>query len=169
MMFKDLANTFARAVLVPAAIALISVPLAAVSQEADVSDASEMSSAETEVFGASGVPDTLMFTIDELNEIQSRIAGGDVTDEVLRTEAIEQANLFLSSILYFGPKDWTIWVNGTPIGPQQAVDSFEVVSIDPTSVEMIIPLSAAGMRPVRLEPNQTFISQTGVVLEGQWD
>lgn len=121
------------------------------------------------LFGASTVPDTLMFTIDELNEIQSRIAGGDVTEEVLKTEAIEQANLFLSSILYFGPDAWTIWVNGVPIGPDVEVDSFEVVDINSSQVEMIIPLSAAGMRPVLLEPNQTFISQTGVILEGQWD
>ena len=139
------------------------------SASAQDAQSEERSEAETEVFGASGVPDTLMFSIDELNEIQSRIAGGDVTDEVLRTEAIEQANLFLSSILYFGPREWTIWINGTPVGPEQAVDSFEVVGINSTHVEMIVPLSAAGMRPVRLEPNQTFISQTGVILEGQWD
>ena len=132
-------------------------------------DELSMSEAETSVFGASNVPDTLMFTIDELNDIQSRIAGGDVTAEVIRTEAIEEANLFLSSILYFGPKEWTIWVNGLPIGPNQEVDSFEVVNIDSAHVEMIVPLSATGMRPVRLEPNQTFISQTGVILEGQWD
>lgn len=138
----------------------------AVSQE---TDAAEISDAETSVFGASNVPDTLMFTIDELNDIQSRIAGGDVTEEVIRTEAIEEANLFLSSILYFGPKEWTIWINGLPIGPNQEVDSFEVVNINAAHVEMIVPLSATGMRPVRLEPNQTFISQTGVILEGQWD
>lgn len=132
-------------------------------------DEDAISDAETSVFGASNVPDTLMFTIDELNDIQSRIAGGDVTEEVIRTEAIEQANLFLSSILYFGPKEWTIWVNGLPIGPHQEVDSFEVVDINSAHVEMIVPLSATGMRPVRLEPNQTFISQTGVILEGQWD
>lgn len=128
-----------------------------------------LSEAETEVFGAAEVPDTLMFTIDELQEIQSRIADGTVTEEVVRAEAIEEANLFLSSILYFGPKDWTIWVNGVPIGPNHEVDSFEVFNIDATHVEMIVPLSATGMRPVRLEPNQTFISQTGVILEGQWD
>ncbi|NKB44854.1 MAG: hypothetical protein GKS03_11315 [Alphaproteobacteria bacterium] len=128
-----------------------------------------VSDAENSVFGASNVPDTLMFTIDELNDIQSRIAGGDVTEEVIRTEAIEQANLFLSSILYFSPKEWTIWINGLPISPNQEVDSFEVVGINSAHVEMIVPLSATGMRPVRLEPNQTFISQTGVILEGQWD
>lgn len=128
-----------------------------------------VSEAEAEVLGATDVPDTLMFTIDELQEIQSRIADGAVTEEVVRTEAIEEANLFLSSILYFGPRDWTIWVNGVPIGPNQEVDSFEVFNIDSSHVEMVVPLSASGMRPVRLEPNQTFISQTGVVLEGRWD
>lgn len=137
-------------------------------QEADDNEG-VISDAETSVFGAANVPDTLMFTIDELNEIQSRIAGGDITEEVLKTESIEQANLFLSSILYFGPEAWTIWVNGVPIGPNMEVDSFEVVEISSATVEMIVPLSAAGMRPVRLEPNQTFISQTGVILEGQWD
>lgn len=147
-----------------AASVLFHAPLA-ISQETD--DA--VMEAETDVFGASDVPDTLMFTIDELQEIQSRIADGVVTEEVVRAEAIEQANLFLSSILYFGPKDWTIWVNGVPIGPNHEVDSFEVFNIDATHVEMIVPLSATGMRPVRLEPNQTFISQTGVILEGQWD
>lgn len=143
---------------------LLQAPVA-ISQETDEA----VSEAETEVFGATEVPDTLMFTIDELQEIQSRIADGIVTEEVVRTEAIEEANLFLSSILYFGPKDWTIWVNGVPIGPNHEVDSFEVFNIDASHVEMIVPLSATGMRPVRLEPNQTFISQTGVILEGQWD
>jgi len=144
---------------------LFSGSLAVAQEEA----APEVSEAETEVFSANTVPDTLMFTIDELQEIQSRIADGNVTEEAVRAEAIEEANLFLSSILYFGPKDWTIWVNGVPIGPNHEVDSFEVFNIESTHVEMIVPLSATGMRPVRLEPNQTFISQTGVILEGQWD
>lgn len=159
--------TMALAVSLFAVLGLLAGP-SAYAQEDD-SDEPAMSEAETSVFGASNIPDTLMFTIDELNDIQSRIAGGNVTEEVVRTEAIEEANLFLSSILYFGPKEWTIWVNGLPIGPNQEVDSFEVVNIDSAHVEMIVPLSATGMRPVRLEPNQTFISQTGLILEGQWD
>lgn len=149
------------------AVLFVLNPVAA--QESSENEGDALSDAENSVFSVSTVPDTLMFTIDELNEIQSRIAGGSVTEEVIRTEAIEEANLFLSSILYFGPREWTIWVNGLPIGPGEEVDSFEVVNIDPSHVEMIVPLSATGMRPVRLEPNQTFISQTGLVLEGQWD
>jgi|GEM_PF-1209438 len=167
MTIFDPSRTFVRAGLLALGLMLPLNPVFAQQTNEDAEDT--LSEAEISVFGGSTVPDTLMFTIDELNEIQSRIAGGGLTEEVIRTEAIEQANLFLSSILYFGPREWTIWVNGLPIGPDEEVDSFEVVDIDSSHVEMIIPLSATGMRPVRLEPNQTFISQTGLVLEGQWD
>ncbi|MEQ8508557.1 MAG: hypothetical protein RIF37_07775 [Rhodospirillaceae bacterium] len=167
MTIFDPSRMAARAGLLGLVLTLACGPVFA--QESAEGAEDTLSEAESSVFGASNVPDTLMFTIDELNEIQSRIAGGGVTEEVMRTEAIEQANLFLSSILYFGPREWTIWVNGLPIGPGEEVDSFEVVDIDSSHVEMIVPLSATGMRPVRLEPNQTFISQTGLVLEGQWD
>ncbi len=167
MTIFDPSRTFMRAGLLALGLMLTLNPVLA--QQTNEGAEDTMSEAESSVFGGSTVPDTLMFTIDELNEIQSRIAGGGLTEEVIRTEAIEQANLFLSSILYFGPREWTIWVNGLPIGPDEDVDSFEVVDIDSSHVEMIIPLSATGMRPVRLEPNQTFISQTGLVLEGQWD
>lgn len=92
--------TMALAVSLFAVLGLLAGP-SAYAQEDD-SDEPAMSEAETSVFGASNIPDTLMFTIDELNDIQSRIAGGNVTEEVVRTEAIEEANLFLSSILYFG-------------------------------------------------------------------
>lgn len=115
------------------------------------------------------VPDTLMFTIDELNEIQSRIgAGGQGNDGGGRVDAIENATLFLSTILYTNPKDWTVWINGAAITPEQEFGSFEVTQIGPDFVELLVPLSAQGMRPVRLAPNQTFIAKSGIVVEGQW-
>ncbi|MBL8630202.1 MAG: hypothetical protein JNM81_11265 [Rhodospirillaceae bacterium] len=113
------------------------------------------------------VPDTLMFTIDELNEIKARIAGGDVTKEAREQQAGNQP-LYLNSIMYYGPQDWTIWINGTPIGPNQDFQSFQVTNITPRYVELLIPLSVQGMRPVRLEPNQTFISESGIVVEGRY-
>jgi len=115
------------------------------------------------------VPDTLMFTIDELNEIQSRIgAGGQSGDGGGRFEAIENATLFLSTILYTSPKDWTVWINGAAITPELEFGAFEVTQIGPDFVELLVPLSAQGMRPVRLAPNQTFIAKSGIVVEGQW-
>jgi hypothetical protein len=113
------------------------------------------------------VPDTLMFSIDELNEIKDRIAGGEVTNEQ-QQQALQSPGLYLGSIMYSGPKDWTIWINGAPIGPDQDFLSFQVTAITPRYVELLVPLSVQGMRPVRLEPNQTFIAESGIIVEGKY-
>jgi len=119
--------------------------------------------------GNSAIPDTLMFTIDERNEIITRQSAGNVSGMEYRSGAIEDANLYLSSIVYFGPDEWMLWVNGVQVTPELQVDTFEVVSIQPDYVELVVPLSAAGVRPVRLEPNQTFIGETGAVVEGAYN
>ncbi|MHB1207026.1 MAG: hypothetical protein ACYCZX_15760 [Rhodospirillaceae bacterium] len=111
------------------------------------------------------VPDTLMFTIDELNEIQSRISGNST--EKKEDRAIEDASLYLSTIIYVSPQEWTIWLNGKPINSGDEFQSFKVVDISPSSVQLLVPLSAQGMIPVRLGPNQTFVTRSGVVVEGQ--
>jgi hypothetical protein len=115
-------------------------------------------------------PDTLMFTTDEVNEIQSRVAAGNQAGGRGEgsAEGIENATLYLSTILYFDPQNWTIWINGSPIGPRQDFQEFEVTAIDANSVELVVPLSAQGMRPVRLSPNQTFVAKTGDIVEGPW-
>ena len=115
------------------------------------------------------VPDTVMFSIDELTEIQTRQQGGQISGIEYRSGAIEDANLFLSSIVYFGSDEWTFWINGVAITPSFKVDTFEVVNISPTHVELIVPLSAAGVRPVHLQPNQTFIGESGRVVEGAFN
>ncbi len=118
---------------------------------------------------AADVPDTLMFTIDELNEIQSRIGIGEEEGAGgVRRAPIEDATLYLSTILYYSPEDWTAWINDVPIGPRQDIISFEVTAITPNYVELLVPLSAQGMRPVRLSPNQTFIAKSGAIVEGKW-
>jgi hypothetical protein len=116
------------------------------------------------------IPDTLMFSIDEVNDIQLRSAsstrGG--AEDAQKADAVENATLYLSTIVYYGPTDWTIWVNGLPIGPKQDFQAFKITNINPNYVELLVPLSAEGMRPVRLSPNQTFIAKSGAVIEGPW-
>jgi hypothetical protein len=115
------------------------------------------------------VPDSVMFSIDELNDIQSRAsAQTDAAGGKKDSTAIENASLYLSTIVYYGPKDWTIWVNGAPIGPSQDFQAFTITEIGPSYVELLVPLSAQGMRPVRLAPNQTFIAKSGAIVEGPW-
>ena len=113
------------------------------------------------------VPDTLMFATDELTDIQSRIGQAEAGTGVGTENSVESASLYLSSILYFSPTDWIIWVNGVPVEPQQDFQAFRVTDISPSSVELLVPLSAMGMRPVRLGPNQTFMAKTGIVVEGR--
>lgn len=113
------------------------------------------------------IPDTLMFSIDELNDIKDRISSGEVTNSASGEEFKARA-LYLGSILYSSPKDWTIWINGQPIGPNQDFQVFQVTEITPRHVELLVPLSAQGMRPVRLEPNQTFIAESGIIVEGKY-
>jgi hypothetical protein len=111
--------------------------------------------------------ESLMFTVDEYNEIRGRIGSGQDTDAHSARQAIEDATLYLSTIVYYGPKEWTIWVNGVPVGPDQEFKSFQVTDINSDSVQLLVPLSAQGMRPVRLSPNQTFITKSGTVVEGR--
>lgn len=115
--------------------------------------------------GGLTVPDTLMFTIDEFNDIQGHLARtGEDTQK--KNADIESASLYLSTIVYAGPDDWTVWINGVPITPQQEFPAFKVTEISPRYVDLLVPLSAQGMRPVRLGPNQTFLAKLGVVVEG---
>lgn len=152
-------------------------PAAAAAKPADAKKADANKSAEQKKDGAKAADaksapgrrplDSLMFSTDEFNEIQSRMASGEVTETQQATQQIENATLYLSTILYYGPKDWTIWVNGVAITPSQDFQAFQVTEIDANSVQLLVPLSAQGMRPVRLSPNQTFITKTGMVVEGR--
>ncbi len=116
-------------------------------------------------------PDSLMFTPDEFADIQGHSAGADSGSgaaDGAGLQAIEDATLYLSTIVYAGPNDWTIWINGAPVSSHQGFQAFKVTEITPNSVDLLVPLSAQGVRPVHLQPNQTFITKTGVVVEGKY-
>lgn len=163
--------------MLPFAFAILStvmVSAAALAQPTSVQPVApagknEAEKADAPQDAARRVPDTLMFTVDELTDIQNRLkTTEEEADSERSEEAIENAALYLSTIVYYGPQDWTIWVNNKPIGPTQDFSSFKITDIGPRYVELVVPLSANGMRPVRLEPNQTFISKSGNVVEGVW-
>ncbi len=123
----------------------------------------------TEAPLTANVPDSLMFSVDELNELRARFGSGEAAGRgVTPADSIDSASLYLSTIVFYSPAEWTIWVNGIAIGPRQDLQSFEVTDIGPDYVDLLVPLSAQGMKPVRLAPNQTFIARSGAVVEGKW-
>jgi len=140
----------------------------AVAQTATANSSAAAGEGSGQVVPSRELPPTLMFSIDELNEIRSRAATSQDQGTSGNPDAIENASLYLSTIVYYGPNDWTIWINGLPISPGQDFQSMKVTDIGPRFVELLVPLSAQGMRPVRLEPNQSFIVKSGAVVEGPW-
>jgi hypothetical protein len=157
--------------IVFAVAGVLTAPVVAQAPATGPQAAKPQSEAAPSATASPAIPLTLMFSIDEINDIQSRAASvqADGSAERGNNNAIENASLFLSTILYSGPQDWTIWINGKPIGPQQDFEEFSVTDIGPRFVELLVPLSAQGMRPVRLEPNQTFLTRSGTVVEGAWN
>ncbi len=138
---------------------------------ADETPAADAKSETARVIKQRTAPDSLMFTPDEFADIQGHSAGsggGASGGSGDGRQAIEDATLYLSTIVYAGPDDWTIWINGAPVSSNQGFQAFQVTEITPNSVDLLIPLSAQGVRPVRLQPNQTFITKTGVVVEGKY-
>ena len=163
-------NTVLTALAVIGALATHAAPAAA-AEPVGAKPAVAGEGAGQQIFD-SQAPETLMFTIDELTEIRNRIVEGSSANAERNggrgRDPIEDATLYLSTILYYGPDEWTIWINGVPINPRQELQSFEVTEISPDHVDLLVPLSAQGMRPVRLSPNQTFVTKSGAVVEGPW-
>ena len=156
-----------RILTIAAAIALAAFSLPTLAAEPANAKPQPSAGAGPQIFD-SQPPETVMFSIDELTEIRNRmVQGGGAEDrDNSGNNPIEDASLYLSTILYYGPEEWTFWLNGVPIGPKQELQSIEVTAITPSYVELLVPLSAQGMRPVRLSPNQSFITKSGVVVEG---
>lgn len=156
-----------RAVIICAYVAAVAPAPAAEDNAANVEK-----SESSRVVKQRAAPDSLMFTPDEFADIQGHSAGGGSVSSGAGDggghQAIEDATLYLSTIVYAGPDDWTIWINGAPVSSNQGFQAFKVTEITPNSVDLLVPLSAQGVRPVHLQPNQTFITKTGVVVEGKY-
>jgi hypothetical protein len=75
--------------------------------------------------------------------------------------------LHLSAILYEGPSDWQIWLNGRSFAQSGVAGSIEVLRVQRDSVRL--RWRGAGTRQpaeITLRPNQTYIVATGEIVEG---
>lgn len=119
--------------------------------------------AETPAPAGDATPLTsLLFTATEVALIE----------EALRAAAAEApaagpGALYLSGILYLGPRAWTVWLNGERVTPDRWPEHVEGLTVERDSIEVKLGFTD-GRSPVsiRLRPNQTYIVATGEVVEG---
>jgi hypothetical protein len=79
----------------------------------------------------------------------------------------EPAAVHLSAVLYRGPSDWQIWLNGRSFAQSGVAGSLEILRVRPDSVRL--KWRGAGTRQpaeITLRPNQTYIVGTGEIVEG---
>lgn len=115
-------------------------------------------------------PVTLMFSLKDLIAIQAAIREGGLSrDESATVETIKprlRDPLYLSGILYAGPGDWTIWINGQPLRPGDKGNLFEVIEVTDRRIVLLVAWGET-TRQVVLEPNQTFLPAYAAVVEGR--
>lgn len=76
--------------------------------------------------------------------------------------------VYLSAIVYFGPKSWNFWLNDNRITPESPMALVDVISVSHNAIE--IALQVVSDRPpilVRLKPNQTYVARSREVIEGK--
>jgi hypothetical protein len=77
-------------------------------------------------------------------------------------------DLHLGAVLYYGPRDWVLWLQGARWTPDTRRDGLRVVDVTPAG-HVRLSLAAAPDAPPReitLKPYQTYQSESGAVVEG---
>jgi hypothetical protein len=79
----------------------------------------------------------------------------------------ETVILRLGSILYFGPKDWIVWLQGERWTPDTDKPDLHIVSVDPEQVRLIWTAGTTQPQSINLRPHQTYNTATGQVSDGE--
>lgn len=129
--------------------------------------------------------DSLLFTGEEVERIEKAQRGEPEVEEETLAEVepepeplpepeaqvvdrpVGPGAVHLTGILYSGPDNWRIWLNGRQVTPTRRPGHVVGLSVDREAVRVRLQVSTA--RPpvsVRLRPNQSYIVATGEVIEG---
>lgn len=75
--------------------------------------------------------------------------------------------LHCGSLVYVGPDQWTVWLQGEKWTPQTDRPNLHILSVTPDSVRLsILMRGEKEPREVTLRPNQSLNLLTGAVMEG---
>lgn len=124
---------------------------------------------------AQTAPPSLFFSEDEVATIQRLFKARETEAKaraVVTTKAPEEPrpvppDIYLGALLYSGPNDWAVWVNGVKRTTRQRANDIAVVSVSPDGAELVwLGDPRGGPKRLQLRPYQTWVGATGEVLEG---
>ncbi len=99
---------------------------------------------------------SLFFT----NEESAQISALQAKETAGRSD---DGDIHLEAIMYYGPGDWTLWLQGMRWTPQTDRPDIHVVDVQSDQVRLRI---AGVADDVVLKPHQTFQVATGKIIEG---
>jgi hypothetical protein len=124
---------------------------------------------------AQTAPPSLFFSEDEVATIQRLFKARETEAKAraaIATRAPEEPrpvapDIYLGALLYSGPNDWAIWINGVKRTTRQRANDIAVVSVTPDGAELVwLGDPRGGPKRLQLRPYQTWVGATGEVLEG---
>lgn len=109
-----------------------------------------------------GLPQqSLFFTEEESRAIRELTA-------TAKTERRTTNGIHLGAVIYYGPEDWTLWLQNQRWTPETDRPDMHIVSVEPNRVHVSWARSANETpRDIVLRPYQTYQIGSGRITEGE--
>jgi len=105
---------------------------------------------------------SLFFTPDQIERIENEV---QKNPQLLSTQS--QHLLHVESILFFGPDNWVVWIQGEKWTPDTRRDNISINAVLPESVSLSLTLQGESVvNDVILAPHQSLDLLTGKITEG---
>ena len=78
----------------------------------------------------------------------------------------DDRNIRLGAVFYYGPHDWSLWLQGKLWTPQTDQPDLHVIEVQPDAVRFSLTASGMAAREFTLKPYQTYRPVTDDVREG---
>ena len=75
-------------------------------------------------------------------------------------------NIRLGAVFYYGPHEWSLWLQGKMWTPQTDQPDLHVIEVQPNAVRFSLTLPDSAAREFTLKPYQTYRPVTDDVTEG---
>ncbi len=103
---------------------------------------------------------SLFFSEDETRQIE-------VLSAKIKPPKNDGSGIHLGAVIYYGPENWTLWLQGAKWTPATDRPDLHVVSVTPSNVQLSWQRNAkAPLQEITLHPYQTYHIMSGRVVEG---